>query len=930
MESPPPLETVYQAVVTLYNNKNFSETEQASKWLAELQKSVYSWKIADDMLQQKRDFESCYFAAQTMRTKIQYSFHELPAESHTSLRDSLIQHLEQMNDLTTNSVIITQLCLGLAALSLQMSSWEKPILDLISRFGERFVWPLLEIMTALPEEVNSESLRLGDNRRQQICNELSTCSPTVIEYLKMCLRNTDDPQIHTKVFRCFTSWVSVKAISLNDVTDNLIVIHAFNILQNNHQSYKQLHGVATDCVCKLLQTLEDNNNQLALEEQLFRGVMALEDSYHLAVAHEDDEGCMNYCRIFTELGESFLDKIVKNSSSDKSHYALKVLDLVLMCVGHHEYEVAEITFNLWYRLSEDLYEKNDDSLTLVFKPYVERLIESLCRHSRMEPDHEGLLHDADDFSDFRSKVSELIKDVVFIVGSSNCFRQMFLSLQSPQVTWDTTEAALFIMQAVAKNIIPHENDVVPQVIKAILALEPESSHIAVRHTSILLLGELCDWIEQHSDDTLNPVLYFLFCSLRQPQLASASANALKLICSACRDKMAQHFNVLALQIVEALNSPSISSEAAIVLLKGVSLILPKIPANEVYTAMKSLCWVQVEPLQKLNESNVENKKGTSTDPVIYLDRLAAIFRHTKLAMNNNQTNPFAAVFTEMWPVLSETCNRYQSDLRVMERCCRCLRFAVRCVGQQSSHLLQPIVEQIVSLYNIYKHSCFLYLGSILVDVFACEAQNVPGLLKMLEAFIQPTFDILQEENGLRNHPDTVDDFFRLCARFLQRIPTEFLQRPALLGILQCALMACSLDHRDANASIMKFFCDLVFSGKDCTEINDVEKHRRQLVSAIIQSHGKQLISNLIEASVFSLHSYMLSGVADVLMEVLENDRNAVNQWLEAALKSLPTHNSGGAATATQAQLQKFHESIMRAQSSKEITHALKEFTRLYR
>lgn len=64
------------------------------------------------------------------------------------------------------------------------------------------------------------------------------------------------------------------------------------------------------------------------------------------------------------------------------------------------------------------------------------------------------MDDVDDFADFRNKVSELIKDVVFIVGSSNCFRQMFLSLQSTGVTWDATEAALFVMQAVAKNIIP--------------------------------------------------------------------------------------------------------------------------------------------------------------------------------------------------------------------------------------------------------------------------------------------------------------------------------------------------------------------------------------------------------------------------------------------------------------------------------------------
>jgi len=97
---------------------------------------------------------------------------------------------------------------------------------------------------------------------------------------------------------------------------------------------------------------------------------------------------------------------------------------------------------------------NIDHLINIFKPYIERLIAALCHHCQIECDHEGLLEDGDDFADFRIRVSELIKDVVFIVGSSNCFRQMFLNLQVPGVTWDVSEAALFIMQAVAKNILP--------------------------------------------------------------------------------------------------------------------------------------------------------------------------------------------------------------------------------------------------------------------------------------------------------------------------------------------------------------------------------------------------------------------------------------------------------------------------------------------
>lgn len=72
----------------------------------------------------------------------------------------------------------------------------------------------------------------------------------------------------------------------------------------------------------------------------------------------------------------------------KQHYAIKILDLVLVCVGHHDYEVAQITFNLWYRLSDViLYRKKTEDLYAVFRPLIERLIGALCRHCQMEPDH---------------------------------------------------------------------------------------------------------------------------------------------------------------------------------------------------------------------------------------------------------------------------------------------------------------------------------------------------------------------------------------------------------------------------------------------------------------------------------------------------------------------------------------------------------------
>ena len=65
----------------------------------------------------------------------------------------------------------------------------------------------------------------------------------------------------------------------------------------------------------------------------------------------------------------------------------------------------------------------------------------------------------------------------------------------------------------------------------------------------------------------DPVLQFLLSGLQHPQLATAAANSLQNISSQCRSHMANHLDGL-LQIVQAVDTFSVSDDAAIGLLKG--------------------------------------------------------------------------------------------------------------------------------------------------------------------------------------------------------------------------------------------------------------------------------------------------------------------------------------------------------------------------
>lgn len=63
-----------------------------------------------------------------------------------------------------------------------------------------------------------------------------------------------------------------------------------------------------------------------------------------------------------------------------------------------------------------------------------------------------------------------------------------------------------------------ENEVVPQVVDALLQV-PDTAHVAVRHTTLLVLGELSEWIDKHppvvgrftSCFDLLPVSQYIIC-----------------------------------------------------------------------------------------------------------------------------------------------------------------------------------------------------------------------------------------------------------------------------------------------------------------------------------------------------------------------------------------------------------------------------------
>ena len=246
-----------------------------------------------------------------------------------------------------------------------------------------------------------------------------------------------------------------------------------------------------------------------------------------------------------------------------------------------------------------------------------------------------------------------------------------------------------------------------------------------------------------------------------------------------------------------------------------------------------------------------------------------------------------------------------------------------------------LTTKVILFKNIKNISPFQ--GSILVDEYAHMVGCVAGLLEMLKAFLLPTFTLLNVSNNnnpqthvnnLRNHPDTVDDFFRLNARFLQRASLPYLQSDVVPSILECALLAVNLDHKDANGSVMKFFFDLFHLGRSKEEREDYDI-RSALIHRFRLEYGSRLTDSLLKAAIFYLPTWTYSDIGDIMLELMLLDRSSVCHWLESSLKSLPQEPEGQ-PKVTQAQLVKFHKAVTSAEENHQATEAVREFCRLWR
>jgi transportin-3 len=850
-----------------------------------------------------------------------------------------------------------------------MNSWQNPVPEII----QRFIKPpdrmnaLIEFLTILPEEINNKRLKLGQNRRDQLKGIFSNSSGYIIEFLETSLEheltnnnnnnnnNNTTEKLQNKlqlIYKCFASWIEEKLIDPQSIVNSKLFSHMFQFL-NDSTTGSNLHDIATQCLVNMLLLYPfnvratDSNKELLVS--LKNHIYTLVNAYKRAESNRITEKCEDLCLIFTELCNALSFYFLNDSYPlEDSHLAdMNSINLLLMCGQHSGYEVFQKSFVFWFNTSEEIYTNtNSDKLCNKFREFIYPLIDLLCKHCQLEPDHDCVAPSSksDDFGDFRQKAADLISDIVFIVEANECFQKMYVVLHRSNAAWYEIEAALYVMCAFAKSISQgSEEQSVVQVVQAILNL-PEQCHVSVRCTGIRLIGEMCEWLNKHPK-FINSALNFVCIGFNNTKLCQVAANTMLSICTQCQQHMVNHLETLINIIISTENIHEMPPEGSMELLKGAVVILCNLPANEITSPLLKLCNIQLDGLKaaigSTQTSSNQAPNGSSGGPkslaLYWLDRFTAIFRTIKQSKTLNSANqhPCQMVVETVWPALRTCLNKYRFDAKIIESCCRALRFALRCCDKYSHAILSDVVETIVTSYQANHFSCFLYLGSILVDIYGTEDSFKSGLISMMQAFTKEAFDFIikncesvENIDELRKHPDTIDDMYRLALRFMQRCPFEFINSPIFSPLMLLAVTSLNLDHRDANLSVTKFLSEFIaISHKP--QIKGLNETNHSLISRVLNEIGEKMIQNTIQTTINMTTRDTKDGIADVLTELLLTNRKLVETDLLNVLKSLRKVNEHGVEIVSEEQLVDIHTIIMQSNSSNDIETALFQLEQLY-
>ncbi|GKV14186.1 hypothetical protein SLEP1_g25093 [Rubroshorea leprosula] len=211
--------TVKEALNALYHHPDDAVRMQADRWLQDFQRTLDAWQVADNLLHDPTsNLETLIFCSQTLRSKVQRDFEELPSEAFRQLRDSLNTLLKKFNKGPPK--VRTQISIAVAALAVHVPAEDWGDGGIMNWLRDEmnshpdYIPGFLELLTVLPEEAYNYKIAARPERRRQFEKELTAQMEIALNILTACV-NINDLKEQVEAFLFYYFFLVLHGVHCN-------------------------------------------------------------------------------------------------------------------------------------------------------------------------------------------------------------------------------------------------------------------------------------------------------------------------------------------------------------------------------------------------------------------------------------------------------------------------------------------------------------------------------------------------------------------------------------------------------------------------------------------------------------------------------------------------------------------------------------------
>ncbi|CAN0903229.1 Transportin MOS14 [Linum grandiflorum] len=874
--------TVKEALNALYHHPDDAVRMEADRWLQSFQRTLDAWQVnllsemflqvADNLLHDAAsNLETLIFCSQTLRSKVQRDFEELPSEAFRPLQTSLNTLVKKFH--RGPPKVRTQISIAVAALAVQVPAedwgdggivnWLRDEMNAHPEYLPGF----LELLTVLPEETFNHKIAARPERRRQFEKELTSQMEVALSILTTCLKINE---LKEQVLEAFASWLRLRhgyAFLSNSsveyrIPGSVLATHPLVHTALSSLNSEFLSEAAVNVVSELIHYTTARHSggipvQMPLIQMIVPQVMSLKEQ--LRDSSKDEEDVKAVARLFADLGDSYVELIATGSDEP-----MVIVHALLEVASHPEYDIASMTFNFWHNLQVFLTKRdsyishgNESSAEAertrrlqIFRPAYESLVSLVSFRVQYPQDYQNLsIEDLKEFRQTRYAVADVLIDAASVLGGDATLRILYVKLAEAQACWGNgqsewrpAEAALFCVRAISTYVSKDEAEVMPKIMSLLLEL-PDQPQLL--QTVCLTIGAYSKWLDTAPNGlaVLSSVIKVLLCGMGTSEdSAAAAAVAFRHICDDCRRKLSGYFDDLFSIYHRAVSGEGafkVTADDSLHLVEALSMVITELPPDQAKQALEKLCFPVVAPLQEIISQGPELfEKKHARELTVHIDRLAYIFRYV------NHPEAVADAIQRLWPLLKAIFDLRAWEMRTMESLCRACK-------------------------NFW-------------EIFGSDPSCASYLKNLIEALFTHTVCLLTNIEDFTLRPDIADDCFLLASRCMRYCPQLFIPSQVFPSLVDCAMIGVTVQHREASNSILTFLADIFDLGN-----SSLGEQFLSIRNNVVAPRGPTITRILIASLTGALPSSRIETVSYALLSLARSFGGTAVGWGRDIVSLIP-------------------------------------------